>query len=120
VDFSSQRQYVQRAVSVKKDVTSTALTTLYTCPGSNDFDFSVIESILIGDDGNQATTVTLSIIDSTGHTFPIFKEISISANETKEILTKNLLLTAGDILKIEVSHANINFIASLVEYAKGD
>tara|TARA_R100000995_G_C3475132_1_gene120499 strand:- start:931 stop:1293 length:363 start_codon:yes stop_codon:yes gene_type:complete len=120
VDLSSQRQYIQRAVSVKKDVTSTALTTLYTCPGSTDFDFTVIESILIGDDGNQATTVTLSITDNTGHTFPIFKEISISAKETKEILSRNLLLTSGDILKIEVSHANINFIASIVEYAKGD
>ena len=120
MDLSSQRQYIQRAVSLKKDVTSTALTTLYTCPGSTDFDFSVIESILIGDDGNQATTVALSITDNTGHTFPIFKEISISAKETKEILTRSLLLTAGDILKIEVSHANINFIASVVEYAKGD
>ena len=120
MDLSSQRQYLQRAVSLKKDVTSTALTTLYTCPGTTDFDFSIIESILVGDDGNQATTVTLSITDSTGHTFPIFKEISIAANETKEILSKNLLLAAGDILKIEVSHANINFIASLIEYAKGD
>tara|TARA_Y100001938_G_scaffold151077_1_gene245738 strand:- start:7564 stop:7926 length:363 start_codon:yes stop_codon:yes gene_type:complete len=120
MDLSSQRQYIQRAVSVKKDVTSTALTTLYTCPGSTDFDFSIIESILIGDDGNQATTVTLSITDSTGHPFTIFKEINISAKETKELLTRSVILVAGDILKIEVSHANINVVASLIEYAKGD
>lgn len=120
MDLSSQRQYIQRAVSAKKDVTSTAQTTVYTAPTGTDFDFAIIESILIGDDGNQATTVTLTITDSTGHNFPIFKEISISAKETKEILTKSLILTAGDVLKIEVSHANINFIASLVEYAKGE
>ena len=120
MDLSSQRQYIQRAVSAKKDVTSTAQTTVYTAPTGTDFDFAIIESILIGDDGSQATTVTLTITDSTGHNFPIFKEISIGAKETKEILTKSLILTAGDVLKIEVSHANINFIASLVEYAKGE
>ena len=84
------------------------------------FTLPLLARILIGDDGNQATTVNLTITDSTGHNFPIFKEISISAKETKEILTKSLILTAGDVLKIEVSHANINFIASLVEYAKGE
>jgi len=29
-------------------------------------------------------------------------------------------LTAGELLKIEVSHANINVVVSLIEYAKGD
>ncbi len=120
MDLSAQAQYIQRAVSVKKDITSTSLQTIYSAPTGGDFDFAIIESILIGDDANQATTVTLTIVDSTGHPIPIFKLINISGNETKEILTNNLILTAGDVLKAEVSHANINIVLSLIEYAKGD
>jgi hypothetical protein len=36
------------------------------------------------------------------------------------MLTRSLILTAGEILKIQASHANINVLASVVEYAKGD
>ena len=120
MDLASKDQYIQRAVSAKLDVGSSALNTLYTAPTGGDFDFAILDSILIGDDANQATTVTLTITDSTGHNFPIFKEISISGKETKEILSRSLILTAGELLKIEVSHANINVVVSLIEYAKGD
>ena len=120
MDLASKDQYIQRAVSAKLDVGGTALTTVYTAPTGGDFDFAILDSILIGDDANQATTVTLTITDSTGSNFPIFKEISISGKETKEILSRSLILTAGELLKIEVSHANINVVVSLIEYAKGD
>jgi hypothetical protein len=36
------------------------------------------------------------------------------------MLSKSLILTAGEILKIQVNHANINVTASIVEYGKGD
>ena len=31
-----------------------------------------------------------------------------------------IILQAGEIVKIQVSHANINVTASIIEYAKGD
>ena len=51
MDLSSQRQYIQRAVNAKLDVSGTAsLETIYTAPSGGDFDFAIVESLLVGDD----------------------------------------------------------------------
>jgi len=120
MDLSSQRQYIQRATNTKLDVSGTAsLETIYTAPTGGDFDFAIVESLLVGDDGNQQTNV--DIVITTGATdHYVWKQHNISAHSTDEMLTRSLILTAGDILKIQVSHANINVTASIVEYAKGD
>ena len=76
-------------------------------------------SILIGDDGNQQTNIDLAVV-SGATTYYLFKQHNITAHATDEMLSRDLVLTAGEILKIEVNHANINVFVSLVEYAKGD
>ena len=58
--------------------------------------------------------------DTSSASFSIFKQHNISAHATDEMLAKDLILTAGEILKIQVSHANIHVTASIVEYGKGD
>jgi len=65
-------------------------------------------------------TVDLTIVDTSAASFSIFKQHNISAHATDEMLAKDLILTAGEILKIQVSHANIHVTASIVEYGKGD
>ena len=120
MDLSSQRQYIQRAVNAKLDVSGTAsLETIYTAPTGGDFDFAIIESLLVGDDGNQQTNVDI-VITSGGTNHYLWKNHNITAYETQEMLSKSLILTAGEILKIQVNHANINVTASIVEYGKGD
>ena len=47
----------------------------------------------------------------------LFKQKNIAANETIELLVE-FGFNFGQILKIQVSHANINVFVSLVEYAK--
>lgn len=120
MDLSSQRQYIQRATNAKLDVSGTAsLETIYTAPTGGDFDFAIVESLLVSDDGNQQTNV--DIVITTGATdHYVWKQHNITAHSTDEMLTRSLILTAGDVLKIQVSHANINVTASIVEYAKGD
>ena len=116
----SKSQYIQRVTNAKLDVGTTgSLQTIYTAPSGTDFDFAVVESILIGDDGNQQTDIDLAVVSS-ATTHYLFKEHNITAHETDEMLSRDLVLTAGEILKIEVNHANINVFVSLVEYAKGD
>lgn len=120
IDPASKNQYIQRVTNAKLDVGTTgSLQTIYTAPSGTDFDFAVVESILIGDDGNQQTNIDLAVV-SGGTTHYLFKEHNITAHETDEMLSRDLVLTAGEILKIEVNHANINVFVSLVEYAKGD
>ena len=116
----SKSQYIQRVTNAKLDVGTTgSLQTIYTAPSGTDFDFAVVESILISDDGNQQTDIDLAVV-SGGTTHYLFKEHNITAHETDEMLSRDLVLAAGEILKIEVNHANINVFVSLVEYAKGD
>ena len=120
IDPASKNQYIQRVTNAKLDVAgTTSLETIYTAPSGTDFDFAVIESILIGDDGNQQTNIDLAVV-SGATTYYLFKQHNITAHATDEMLTRDLVLTAGEILKIQVNHANINVFVSLVEYAKGD
>lgn len=120
MDLSSQRQYIQRAVNAKLDVSGTAsLETIYTAPTGGDFDFAIVESLLVGDDGNQQTNIDI-VITSGATNHYVWKNHNITAYSTDEMLTRSLILTAGEILKIQVNHANINVTASVVEYAKGD
>ena len=116
----SKAQYIQRVTNAKLTVSgTTSLETIYTAPTGTDFDFAIVESILVCDHGNQQTNIDISI--STGASnFYIFKQYNITAHQTDELLENDLVLTAGQVLKIQVTHANINVIASLVEYEKGD
>ena len=116
----SSNQYIQHVTNAKLDVSGTgSLETIYTAPGTTEFDFAVIESILVGDDNNQATTIDLVVTTGSSNHF-LFKQKNISANNTVELLTRDLVLKSAQSLKIQVSHANINVFVSLVEYAKGD
>ncbi len=120
MDLSSQRQYIQRATNAKLNVAgTTSLETIYTAPAGGDFDFAIIESLLVSDDGNQQTNIDIVVVNG-GTTHYLFKQHNITAHATDEMLTRSLILTAGEILKIQVSHANINVLASVVEYGKGD
>lgn len=115
----SKAQYIQRVTNAKLDLNTTNLTTVYTAPSGNDFDYVIIESILVCDHDNQQTNIDLSIT-SGSDVFHIFKQHNISAHATDELLTRDLVLKAGEILKAQANHANLNIVVSLVEYAKGD
>ena len=42
------------------DVSGTAsLETIYTAPSGGDFDFAIVEDLLVGDDGNQQTNIDI-------------------------------------------------------------
>ena len=91
MDLASKDQYIQRAESAKLDVGSTALTTVYTAPTGGDFDFAILDSILVANDATQATTVSFTITDSSSNNFVIFKDVSFTNKETKQMLSKSLI-----------------------------
>ena len=49
----SKAQYIQRVTNAKLDLNTTNLTTVYTAPSGNDFDYAIIESILVCDHGTS-------------------------------------------------------------------
>ena len=122
MDLSSQRQYIQRAVNAKLDVSGTAsLETIYTAPSGGDFDFAIVESILVTEDGGQQTNFTLTMTNDNSIVHTLWSQYNISAHNTVELLSRSLILTAGEIINCTASHANkLSVIMSIVEYAKGD
>jgi hypothetical protein len=121
IDPASKTQYIQRVTNAKISLTTTNATTLYTAPAGTDFDFAVIESILVNNNNASAATLNLTLTNSAAAVFNLYDDFTIAGNATSELLSRDLVLQAGEILKVTVNNANrIMVVASLTEYAKGD
>jgi hypothetical protein len=120
MDLSSQRQFIQRADNVHLRLALTSQYTFYTAPSGGDFDFVVVESLIASERGNQQTTLDITVThDATEYS--LFKEEVVKAYEHKELLSRSLILTQGEIIKITASHADkVDMFMSIVEYGKGD
>ena len=121
IDPASKSQYIQRVTNAKASLTTTNATTLFTAPSGSDFDFAVIESILVNNNNAASTTLSVTLTDASSNVFNIYDDFTVAGNTTAELLSRDLVLQAGEILKLTANDANrIMAITSLVEYAKGD
>jgi predicted transporter len=96
----------------KLDLTTTDVTTLYTCPAATT---AVFKSILVSEDSGNADTVTATI--TVGSTiFSLFKVKAVGANTTVELLTQPLVMNEAEILKFNAATANrLHVVASFLE-----
>jgi predicted transporter len=96
----------------KVDLSSTSITTLYTCPASTT---ALVKSILVSEDSGNADTITLTIT-SGSDVFSIYKVKAVGANGTVELLTAPLVVQASEILKVTAATANrLHVVASYLE-----
>ena len=96
----------------KVDLTSTNITTLYSCPTSTT---AIMKSILVSDDSGSGDTITLTIT-SGSDVFSIYKVKAVGANGTVELLTAPLIVQASEILKVTAATANrLHVVASYLE-----
>ena len=110
-------QYIQGLTNAKVDLTTTGVTVLYTAPASADFNSSIINSIIVSEDSGNADTITLTIT-SGSDVFSLFKVKAVAANTSIELLTKDLILQGGEILKATAATANrLHIVASVQELA---
>ena len=111
-------QYLQNLTNAKVDLTTTNNTTLYTVPSDADFNASIINSILVCEDSGNADTISITITNGSD-VFNIFKVKAVGANATVELLTRDLILQSGEILKVQAATANrLHVVASIQEFAK--
>ena len=119
-------QYVQGLTNAKVDLTTTAVTTVYTAPSNADFNSSIVSSIIVSNDSGSGDTITLTItgdgLSSTGtltdQAFSLFQVKAIAANTSIELLTRDLVLQSGDILKATAATGGrLHVIASIQEFA---
>ena len=100
-------------VNAKVDLTTTNITTLYTCAALTT---GIVKSIIVSEDSNNADTITLTITDASSAVFSIYKTKAVSANGTVELLTAPLVVQASEILKITAATANrLHVVASILE-----
>ena len=124
--ITSIPQYIQGLTNAKLDLTDTNNTVLYTAPSDADFNASIINSILVSNDSGSADTITLTItgdgLSSTGtltdQAFSLFQVKAVAANTSTELLTRDLVLQSGDILKATAATGGrLHVIASIQEFA---
>ena len=116
--ITSIPQYIQGVTNAKVDLTTTDLTTLFTVPSDADFNAAVVNSILVADDSGNADTITVQLV-SGSDTFVLFNVKSVGANTTVELLTRDLILQSGEVLKVQAATANrLHVVASVQELSK--
>jgi len=100
-------------VNKKVDLTTTDLTILYTVPA---YKTSVVKSILVSEDAGSGSTITVTLVNSSGTIFSLFKTKSIASNATTELLTQPLVMEESEVLKVQAADANeLHVIASILE-----
>jgi len=99
--------------NAKVDLTTTDITTLYTCPTATT---AIIKSILVSEDSGNADTITVTITDSASAVFSVFKVKAVGANTTVELLTGPLVVEESEVVKVTAATANrLHVVASLLE-----
>ena len=116
--ITSIPQYIQGITNAKVDLTTTNLTTLFTVPSDADFNAAIVNSILVAEDSGNADTITVQLV-SGSDTFVLFNVKAVGANTTIELLTKDLILQSGEVLKVQAATANrLHVVASIQELSK--
>jgi hypothetical protein len=106
---------VSRYKNVKLDLTTTNVTTLYTCPPLMT---TFVSSILVSEDSGNADTITLTVTNGSS-VFSIYHVKAVGASGTIDLIGNELILVSGDILKVTAATANrLHVLASLVEVPK--
>ena len=99
-------------VNAKVDLTSTDNTTLYTTPTAN---VSLVKSLLVSNDSGSSCNLDVTLTDSSGNVFSLFKTKAVASNTTTELLTHPLVVEESEILKVQASDANeLHVIACLL------
>ena len=100
-------------INKKADLTTTDLTTLYTVPSART---GVVKSILVSEDAGSGSTITITLVDSSGAIFNLFKDKAIASKATTELLSQPLVMEESEVLKVQAADANeLHVIASILE-----
>ena len=101
----------------KTSLTNTDLTTLYTVPSNSR---AIVKSLLVTEDNAGAAVVKVTLTNSSGTTFVVDNNVSLSANEKEQVLTEPLIMTESEILKVQATSGAVDIIASVLEINRED
>ena len=101
----------------KVDLTTTDLTVLSTVPAETT---GLIKSILVSnDDASNACEITVTLVNSGGTIFSLFKQKDIAAKTTTELLTQPLVAEESEVIKVQAENANdLHVVLSVLEITR--
>ncbi len=104
-------------VSKRYNLSTTSATTLYTVPSEKT---AFLNSFRYSETSNNATTLTITITDSNANVFSFITTGTASALAEADVLTRNLILNEGDIIKGTAADANrLTLHLSILERDQG-
>jgi len=99
--------------NAKVDLTTTAATTLYTCPGATT---AIFKSFLVCNDSVHNDTITVTITDADSSVFSVYSVKAVSGPSTEELLTGPLVVQENEIVKVTAATADrLHVVASFLE-----
>ncbi len=99
--------------NAKVDLTTTDITTLYTCPGATT---ALFKSFLVCNDSSHNDTITVTITDADSNVFCVYSVEAISGPSTEELLTAPLVVQENEIVKVTAATADrLHVVASFLE-----
>jgi len=102
----------------KLDLTTTAATTLYTVPSNSR---AIVKSILVCDDSNNGSTITLTLTDASSNVFVLFDVKTVAGHATEQLLSEPLILQESEVLTATAADANrLHVVASILELNRED
>ena len=94
---------------------------LYTVPSDSR---AIIKSILVSDDTNNGSTITVDLFNgpsATSFKFNLFKTKTVSGNSTIQLITEPLILMESEVLQVTAGDANrLHVVASILEINRND
>ena len=103
-----------RIINAASALSSTDLTTVYTCPAN--FSATIKEVWVTNIDGSSAADITLKWTDtSASATFDLISTASVAADDYLRFSDVNIFLESGDICKAQASAANDLTVSIFIE-----
>lgn len=116
--ISAIPQYIQGLTNAKLVLTTTDATVLYTAPSGAESNSSIISSIIVHEHSNNSDTVRVFVTDVNSNVFEMFDK-TVAGHGTEELLTRDLVLQAGESISVQAGTANrIHIVASIQEFIK--
>ena len=98
--------------NAKVDLTTTNITTLYTCAASTT---GIVKSILVSEDSGNADSISVTLTAGTD-VFNLFKTKAVGSNTTVELLTQPLIIQENEILKAQAATGNrLHMVVSVLQ-----
>ncbi len=99
--------------NAKVDLTTTDITTLYTCPGATT---ALFKSFLVCNDSSHNDTITVTITDADSNVFCVYSVEAVSGPATNELITGPLVVQENEIVKVTAATADrLHVVASFLE-----